>query len=404
MNIKSCRYCKHPLRKKVVSLSNMPLTNEYIYKNQTDIKEFEEDINIFECSNCGLVQNPINLDYEGYYRDYDYTIGHSTFAQNFFDLYAEIAINFYTQENGFKPKSVLEIGSGDGCQLSKFIDKNVIDVTGVEGSKVLVDNANSNGIKTIHSLFNVDFINNNAKKYDICLSSYTFDHASDPREYLRLAHNALNENGILAIEIHNLDEIIKRTEYCLFEHEHTIYLTPNDAKRFLELNGFTVLSLDPIDQKSVRANSLIIIAKKVQDTSKIVSNEDMGLISHSNKNLDTLNFRINKTIENIESWIDNIPPEIPLVGFGAGGRGTMTLAALSNYSRFSAVLDSNYQSGIYALPKTRIDMIGPDEWSDYSDSMCLVLSYGYFDEIKATLINKGFLPERIHSLKDLYEY
>ena len=104
MKIKSCRYCKHPLSKKVVSLSNMPLTNEYIHKNQTDIKEFEEDINIFECSNCGLVQNPINLDYESYYRDYDYTTGHSSFAQKFFDLYADIAINFYVQENSFKPK------------------------------------------------------------------------------------------------------------------------------------------------------------------------------------------------------------------------------------------------------------------------------------------------------------
>ena len=57
----------------------------------------------------------------------------------------EKQINFYAQENGYKPKSVLEIGSGDGCQLSKFIDKNVTDVTGVEGSKILVDDANSNG-------------------------------------------------------------------------------------------------------------------------------------------------------------------------------------------------------------------------------------------------------------------
>jgi hypothetical protein len=51
-------------------------------------------------------------------------------------------------------------------------------------------------------------------------------------------------------------------------------------------------------------------------------------------------------------YINSLPTEERLVGFGIGGRGVMTLAALSNYARFSAMLDSNYDEKQLLTPKT----------------------------------------------------
>ena len=80
----------------------------------------------------------------------------------------------------------------------------------------------------------------------------------------------------------------------------------------------------------------------------------------------------------------------------------MTLAAMENSDRFRALFDSNYQSGKFVTPKTRIPVVGPDEWSLFANSHCLVFSFGYFSEIKEQLIQKGFAAEKIISLANFF--
>jgi hypothetical protein len=118
---------------------------------------------------------------------------------------------------------------------------------------------------------------------------------------------------------------------------------------------------------------------------------------------DSLEARIASTIKALDEWIAGLDSSFQLVGFGAGGRGVMTLASLQNHMRFSALFDTNYASGIYLTPKTRIPVVGPDQWSTYKDSHCIVFSFGYFDEISTQLIEMGFERERIHSLLKFYE-
>jgi hypothetical protein len=91
-----------------------------------------------------------------------------------------------------------------------------------------------------------------------------------------------------------------------------------------------------------------------------------------------------------------------LVGFGAGGRGVMTAAALSESYRIKALLDSNYQSSRYLAPKTRIPIVGPDNWAHYKDAYCIVFSFGYFNEISENLTKIGFKKQRIISLLEFY--
>lgn len=80
----------------------------------------------------------------------------------------------------------------------------------------------------------------------------------------------------------------------------------------------------------------------------------------------------------------------------------MTLAALKSSGRFKALFDTNYQSRLFVTPKTRIPIVGQDDWHLYSDAFCLVFSYGYFDEIKAQLMQKGFFSEKIISLANFF--
>jgi len=377
----------------------MPLTDDFVEVSAQGKIEYVHDIEIYRCDHCGVAQNPDDFDHETYYQDYQYSVGHSDFTRRFMAAYAsEIFAAFY-KENGRTAESVLEVGSGDGQQLVQFKPLGAKILLGVEPSEYLAEIANRMGVKTEIDLFGTHMVSKISSQIDVCLSSYTFDHVRQPLDYLAAAHSILVDGGVLALEIHDFGKIVDRTEYCLFEHEHTIYLNGEDAKVLLEKSGFSVLSINPLSPDVTRGNSLIIIAKKSGKPQLWAF--DSNNVSQKPE-LRELQYRIISTIDRIDCWIRELPRSSKLVGFGAGGRGVMTVAALAEYNKIEAMLDSNYKSDKYLTPKTRIKIAGPDTWIQYKEAYCIVFSFGYYQEIVESLIRVGFQREKIVSLLDFY--
>lgn len=395
---KLCRVCKAELNKPAVVLENMPLTDDFISVGNPDRKEFLSDIRIFECQYCGSVQNPDDFDHEGYYRDYQYTSGHSSFVQSFMQKFAKVICDNFERLNKRLPVSVLEIGSGDGAQLKQFKALAVPRVLGIEPSELLAQVAIDSGIPTQVDLFGAHTNEKLGETFDTCMSSYTLDHVRNQIEYLQAAYSLLNDNGLLVYEVHDLEKIIKRTEYCLFEHEHTIYLNYYNAANLLKSNGFELVAINPLLEQETRGNSLIVIAQKKY----LNDNTDKSAKFVFKPQLSRLSEDIKATISRIDTWVSSIPEPVELVGFGAGGRGIMTLAALNTSKRFKALFDSNYTSGRYLTPKTRIPIHGPESWSDFSGAYCLVFSFGYIEEITKQLCEKGFSQEKIIPLSAFF--
>jgi hypothetical protein len=372
----------------------MPLTDNFVSDGSYN-NEYIADISIFECSKCSLVQNPSKTDLSTYYADYEYSSGYSDFTKAFMHLYAESVLVTYKKVNRKFAKSVIEIGSGDGGQLLAFKGLGIEDLLGIEPSIKLSKEAEKRHIRTYNELFNKSIIHNIEKKYDICISSYTFDHIKSPVEYIKTAYSICNTGAILAIEIHDLEKIYERAEWCLFEHEHTIYMNQCVVRNIFSANGFEVIDINPIPEDRVRANSMIVIAKKVNI---VTGNHMLQCESHK---YDDISSKINDTINRIDSWIESLGAD-DLIGWGVGGRGVMTLAALSNHNKFKTIIDTNYITGLYSTPKTHIPVSGPDAVYRMNSSWCLVFSFGYFDEIKNLLIKNGFNSDKIISLEDFY--
>jgi len=112
--------------------------------------------------------------------------------------------------------------------------------------------------------------------------------------------------------------------------------------------------------------------------------------------------RINQTILKIDQWIDSIPLDDGIVGWGVGGRGVMTLAALKNSDRFQTIFDSNYQSNRLLTPKTRIPISGKNDLTAFRDTWVLIFSFGYTEEITKDLLNAGFDKNKIFALDYFY--
>ena len=81
-------------------------------------------------------------------------------------------------------------------------------------------------------------------------------------EFLRVVSDTLIKNGLVLIEVHDLDEIIERKEACLFCHEHTIYPSAASLAEMLRRAGLQPLSIELLDANVRRGNSLLMVAAR----------------------------------------------------------------------------------------------------------------------------------------------
>jgi len=403
--LNQCRACGHTKLKKFLSLPAMPLTDDFIPKEKFGT-EFRHDIDVFVCEKCVTAQTQHNVDMGDYYEDYQYAVGGSTKASSFMRLLARNVVTKYF--GGEKGKRVLEVGSGDGVQLLAFKELGC-DVLGYEPSSSLTRAAESIGIPTIQGLFTPDSAQKLPAPFrqtDVVMLSYTFDHLPQPREFIAAAKSILNPDaGLLVVEIHDLQKIFERQEYCLFEHEHTVYLTTATAAALCAREGMTVIDFDLVPETDRRANSLIFVAtpsgsqhaKKIPAAKSSVPAEFNEFAFYEKQAQ-----LIQRGIANLDAFINRVTDSgKTIAGYGAGGRGVMTLAAMKSASKLRYLVDKKPKRDGLVVPKSGIPLVGISALKEKPVDKILVFSFGYMKEIQAELAAFGYRPEQFHSLLDV---
>ena len=400
---KECRACRKTNLEKILTLPNSPFTDDFINKTQIG-KEFLYDIDIYICKDCKTVQTQHNVDVGDYCEDYQYSVGASTTASDFMKILAEnLKTIYYANKDG---KKVLEIGSGDGQQLLAF--KNTgCEVLGYEPSSVLCDVASKKGIASIQGLFTADSVKllpSEFKEVDIIMLSYTFDHLPDPRGFINTCGKILNKKeGLLVVEIHDLQKIVERKEYCLFEHEHSIYLTQQTAINLCRSEGFEIVNFNLVQEKDRRANSLIFVA--TPSASVFAKN---AVNSETPKSYNDIEFYKNLA-EEIYNGIDKLDQYVAkaknsnktIAGYGGGGRGVMTLSAMKNASILKFLVDKKPKGDNLFVPKSAIPLVDLEYLRLNPVDEIIVFSFGYFNEIKVDLQKIGYKDDQLHSFIDI---
>jgi SAM-dependent methyltransferase len=398
-----CRICGSAEVKKFLSFPQMPFTDDFITPEHFG-KEFRADIDVFICTACVTAQTQHDVSVSDYYEDYQYAVGGSATASRFMRLLAEnLQKNYFPGVTG---KSVLEVGSGDGEQLTAF-KKTGCRVLGYEPSSSLCQVAEAKGIPTIHGLFTAGSISrlpDDFREVDVVMLSYTFDHLPNPRTFLAESRSILNKReGLLVVEVHDLEKIMERQEYCLFEHEHSVYLTEASAKRLCRLEGFEIIDFDLVPGDDRRANSLIFVA-----TPKESRFAARAVEARTPADFDRVDFydqvgaAIRKGIANLESFVDRMTAAGKhLAGYGAGGRGVMTLAAMANASKLHYLVDKKPKRPGLLVPKSGVRLVGLDALKTDPVDEILVFSFGYMKEIQAEVGAFGYKPHQFHSVLDV---
>jgi ubiquinone/menaquinone biosynthesis C-methylase UbiE len=398
-----CRACHKVDLQRFLHLPQMPFTDDFIPPARFG-KEFRADIDVFVCRDCLTAQTQHDVDVGDYYEDYQYSVGGSATAGRFMRLLANNLQSAYYP--GATARTVLEVGSGDGEQLLAFKETGC-RVLGYEPSSILCQVAESKGIPTIQGLFTAESISRlpqNFREVNVVMLSYTFDHLPDPRAFLAAARSILNKtDGLLVVEIHDLEKIIQRQEYCLFEHEHSIYLTEATARQMCRMEGFEIIDYDLVPEKDRRANSLIVVATPNESSLARRAVEPRTPPDFSNLAFyERVGDNIREGIAHLETFVDSLTANgRKLAGYGAGGRGVMTLAAMSNASKLRYLVDKKPKRPGLLVPKSGIPLVGLDALKTDPVDNILVFSFGYMDEIQHEVGSLEYKPAQFHSLLDI---
>jgi len=400
----ACRLCAGQRLQRFLHLPDMPLTDELVRLERCG-QEVRADIDVYFCETCKGVQTLHDIELAEYYRDYRYTVSGSAAAKRFMSRLAEETFRRF----GFGPGDhVIEVGSGDGFQLSCF-QKLGARVLGIEPAAHLAAIARASGVEVLQCLCNaetVERISAEMRPAQVVLLTYTFDHLPDPRGFLQAVAAVLDpQRGVLVVEVHDLEKIVQRAEACLFEHEHTIYLHRWSIKRLLETAGFGLLTTELLPETQRRGNSLLVAAalreaEHEPDSSAMdlgASPMDAwGLYADFAGELERRHARMRQYVRSATTG------ERRIAGYGAGGRGVMTLAMAGLTDRDIVFLcDCNTCfHGLYT-PATHIPVVPPERLLEDPVDEVIVFSYGYLAEIREQLHLYAQRGGRFVSMLDL---
>lgn len=400
----TCRLCGGGDLKEFIRFPAMPFTDEFVSEARRG-QEFRADIPVFWCAECHSAQTRHDVEVTEYYRDYRYTVSSSPFARRFMQRLAEALFQRY----GLRPGDrVIEVGSGDGHQLACFRNLGA-RVLGFEPSAELTRAAESVGVPTVQTLFSGESageIPADLRPAQGVLLTYTFDHLPEPRPFLELVRSVLDpQRGLLVIEVHDLARIVDRREICLFEHEHSIYLTGLTMQRLLERCGFRLLSTDLLPARERRGNSLLVVAAPAATTlhtSNFAPDAD-DLALEDWKRLSSFGQEVRDGIARFRAHLDaQRAAGRRVAGYGAGGRGVMTLA-MAGLGRDDVryLCDQNASfHGLYT-PATHLPVVAPEHVDREPVDELVVFSYAYLEEIRQRLSGFAGRGGRFTSILDL---
>ena len=151
--IKNCRVCDAVDLEPVIDFGYHPWCGHFLKEEEIG-KEPYYPLKVVYCLKCATPQLTYTVPKEVMFAEHTYLSNITkTLSDHFKSIAEEIDNRFFKNLSG---KSVLDIGSNDGLQLSHYKSLGY-DVLGVESAKTVAKIANESGIPTANEFFNLDF-------------------------------------------------------------------------------------------------------------------------------------------------------------------------------------------------------------------------------------------------------
>lgn len=292
-----------------------------------------------------------------------------------------------------KSKNVLDIGCNDGTLLSLFKNEGC-KTFGVEPTKASIE-AKKKGHIIFKDYFDKNSSKNIKKKIgDIDIITFTnvFAHIEDLEDLLFSLKNISNKNTLIIIENHYLGEVIKKTQFDTFYHEHP---RTYSLKSFINISK--KININLIDFKFVkRYNGNIRVylknSGKIYKSKKQI-NQSLRLEKLEINKIKTFQKKVNKWKLNKKKQIEKITKKFgPLPAKAFPGRASISINLLGlNSSHISTVYEKNSSLKVNKfIPGTDIKILKEKYFNlkQYNNGILINLAWHIRDEIRNYLRKK----------------
>jgi hypothetical protein len=235
-----CQICNTKKIFPVLDLGYQPLADDLRKEIDKNTPSINYPIKIYLCKSCRLLQNNYIVgDNKLYNKDYHYRPGISkTIKFNLFNL-AKKLISLYSLE---KNDLIVDVGCSDGTLLSAFKEMGYKNVVGVEPTDTCRF-AKQKNIFIIKDFFNYTSASKILKKFGkakLITTTNVFAHTGELKEFILGLNLLLNKNSIFVVENHYLKDIVEKTQFDSFYHEH---LRTYSLKSLIKLLKFYKLKI-----------------------------------------------------------------------------------------------------------------------------------------------------------------
>ncbi|KGF91727.1 MULTISPECIES: methyltransferase domain-containing protein [Prochlorococcus] len=244
--MKICRVCNSKEIRDSFTLNNFPSSAQGWTKNEIEAKVLKEDINVFECKECGLVQ--ITNQPVKYYKE---VIRSSAYSEDMkFQRLKQFSAlkDLYITENKI---FALEIGTGAGEYLNICKELNW-ESFGIEWSKEnikkaigkekiingFVGESNTEDLKL--KLFNLV----DKEKINFCFCLNFIEHWPNPIKSLMEIKKLISKEAICLFEVPNFNMIKEENLYSEFIPDHLSYFTINSFSYLINKAGYEIIKIE----------------------------------------------------------------------------------------------------------------------------------------------------------------
>lgn len=381
-----CSICSSNQLKKAFTLPSYPA---YIVPVPLDISKKVEkaELTLFFCENCSHMQtlNPDKelqrLIYEEYY---SYYVVDS--SESFVPHYRIPFINFIENlrnNNVFKDKeNILEIGCSSGNQVS-FFKQIANNYYGIDPSeKIDLGKEKHPDENFVKGYFPEDICDVN---FDVIVSQFNLEHILNVTDFIFKIHSSLNEDGIVIIQVPDVEDFLRNKQPNFMAHEHIQYFTKSSLQKLLESQNFEII------EWGNNGPSLIVAARKSSNQKIYSFDNDIEL---SFKNIQT-------HIDLFHSRPKNIPSNVVYYGVGPL---LYWLASQNNGIDDCIVCDDNPNYNGQGLPGYGNEIFKPSE-DIFIKNNTIVLSLNkFYHSVVIQKLKKYRIPMEIYLINDEGEW
>lgn len=258
MKVEQCRACAGRGLQPFLDLGCTALANRFVHPAEVAGVEPRFPLRLALCGRCGLVQIDEEVPPDLLFTNYIYVTGTSDLIHAHAAALAARLVGRYELKRG---SLVLEAGSNDGTVL-RALRKYGLKTIGIEPAANLAEQANRNGIETLHHFFTAgtaERIRDGYGPAQLLLARHVLAHVADLHDFLRGFGAVLADDGLAVVEMPHILPFYRNLEYDTIYHEHRCYFSLRVLKRLCERSGLEVIDVEEV---ALHGGSLIVTLQR----------------------------------------------------------------------------------------------------------------------------------------------